>query len=381
MDTFTQAALGAAIGQAAFSRKLGRHAVWVGALLGALPDADVISGAFGPWASMVHHRGATHSLLFAPVMAPLFGWAAYRLLERRGVAAREPRDRRQLVRWMHLAFWALITHPLLDWCTSYGTQLLWPLSNERFAIDAVMIVDPIYSLTLAAALVVGWIYRRRLQVGQLAGWVGLVLTTGYLTAGYAESQRAERLASAQLRAEGFAPVQVRAQPSMLLWMWRIVARDDDGNLRVGALSTWRPTPIRFAALERPDDPLVERALQSERGQIFTWFADDMVGVRVQQQGDRTKVVLEDQRYGLVTRPTQAFWGAVAEFDRQGRLLAVERYNDRPREGMRTALAATWKMMWEGVERSSPPATGRAKQAERREVPAHADSTSPARAAL
>lgn len=381
MDTFTQAALGAAVGQAAFSRRLGRHAVWVGALLGALPDLDVISGLLGPWASMVHHRGATHSLFFAPLMAPVLGWSLHWLLDRRGRDPRPPTDRKRLLGWAHLSFWALITHPLLDWCTSYGTQLLWPFSHERFAIDSVMIVDPIYSVTLLAALLVGWIYRRRLRVGQVAGWTALAVTTGYLALGFGQSQKAQRIATEQLRAEGFDPVKVRAQPSMLLWMWRIVARDAQGDLRVGSLSTWRPSPIAFEAMERPDHPWVQRALQSERGQIFSWFADGMVGVRVEQAAGTTRVVLDDQRYGLVTDPTRSFWGAVAHFDETGNLRSVERYNDRPRAQMRAALAATWKMMWSGVLPEQHAAGASAPAPERTEETSHDLPPPTARAAL
>ncbi|MBW2526784.1 MAG: metal-dependent hydrolase [Deltaproteobacteria bacterium] len=349
MDTFTQAALGAAVGQAGFSRKLGRHAVWVGALLGALPDFDIVSRAFGPWAGIVHHRGATHSLLFAPLVAPLLGYVLWRLLDVRRAKrdGREP-DRGRMPRWMHLSFWALITHPLLDWCTSYGTQLGWPLTDARFAIDAIMIVDPIYTLTLAAALLVGWIYRQRLRVGQLAGVAALVLTTGYLAFGYHQSQLAKRIATEQLRAVSFEPVHVRAQPSLLLWMWRVVARDERGDLRVGALSTYKPTWIDFDEVNRPEHPLVSRALQSDRGRIFSWFADGFVGVRVEEQGSRTRVVLEDQRYGLVTQPTEAFWGAVAEFDDQGELVSVDRFSNHARGEMKEALRVTWDMMWNGA---------------------------------
>ena len=31
---------------------------------------------------------------------------------------------------------------MLDWCTTFGTQLLAPVSRARFALDAIPIVDP-----------------------------------------------------------------------------------------------------------------------------------------------------------------------------------------------------------------------------------------------
>ena len=58
-----------------------------------------------------------------------------------------------MFRWWALVMAAsMLSHPLLDWFTTYGTQLLAPFSRHRFAIDGVGIVDPFYSLTLIAGL-------------------------------------------------------------------------------------------------------------------------------------------------------------------------------------------------------------------------------------
>ncbi len=338
MDTLTQAALGAAVAQAGFAKRLGGKAVVAGALLGVLPDVDIISSAFGPWASMVHHRGITHSLLFAPLMAPVLGWVLWRLNKRHD----------QWWRWGHLAFWALITHPLLDLFTSYGTQLFAPLSDRRLVIDAVAIIDPIYTLLLVGALVIARVWRRRPTLGRYAAVSALVLSTGYLFWGWAESHRARKWAVAQLREQGFEPAHVRAQPSLFIWLWRIVARDGSGDLRVAVVSTYRPTVMNFTALERPPDPLVDQALASERGQLFAWFSDRMIGVRLVPSGGGTRVYLDDQRYGLVTEPARAFWGAYAHFDANGRLTAFERYQWHPTGRLGQALAASWRMMWQGV---------------------------------
>ncbi len=69
MDTPTQALLGAVVGQACFSRKLGKRALWWGALGGAIPDFDLLPIAFmGPWGEFLYHRGPTHALWFGPVV-------------------------------------------------------------------------------------------------------------------------------------------------------------------------------------------------------------------------------------------------------------------------------------------------------------------------
>ena len=62
MDSMTQAALGAAIGGAVLGRRLGRKAILLGAVVGTLPDLDVIIDYGDAVANVTQHRGFSHSL-------------------------------------------------------------------------------------------------------------------------------------------------------------------------------------------------------------------------------------------------------------------------------------------------------------------------------
>ena len=44
------------------------------------------------------------------------------------------------------SFLGYATHGLLDACTSYGTLLFWPFSNERVTWNNISIVDPIFTI-------------------------------------------------------------------------------------------------------------------------------------------------------------------------------------------------------------------------------------------
>ncbi len=337
MDSITQVLLGATVAEAGFGKKLGNRAMLVGGLCGLLPDLDTLSGVLGPWTSMVHHRGITHSVFFAAAIAPLLGWIAWRTSHRK----------ESIATWAHLAFWSVVTHPLLDLFTSYGTQLFAPFSDRRFALDAIPIVDPIYSLPLVAATIVSLIMRpRKPNVGPICAAAVLTVTTGYLFFGWYQSLRVENLARAQLAEEGFHVQHLRVQPVMLVWMWRVAARDADGNLRVGSISTWRPRRIDFRTIELPHDPLVSRALETERGKLFRWFADDMIGVRVEHHESGTSVLMDDQRYGSALEPDRAFWSARAEYDKNGQLIEVSRER-RAMKQFRSEIEPTWQMMWKG----------------------------------
>ena len=94
--------------------------IW--AALAMLPDADVLGFRFGvhyadPWG----HRGATHSFVFALMVAAL-AWLV-------GRATRLPPWRTAVAVAV-----AVVSHPLLDTMTDggLGCALLWPFSDHRF---------------------------------------------------------------------------------------------------------------------------------------------------------------------------------------------------------------------------------------------------------
>ncbi len=314
MDSVTQALLGATIGEAGWRRSLGGKAVLAGAIIGTLPDLDVVAGLSGDWASLVHHRGVSHSLFFAPVLCLPLG-AALHAWTKKGSRAQ----------WVHLAFWVLITHPLLDSFTAYGTQLLAPFSNHRTAWDGIAIIDPVYSLPLVAALVLAWLARKKVEVGMVAAWCALGFTTAYLGFGLGQSRQANQAASAALEEYGFEAEEVRTVPTFgNVFAWRMIARDADDRIALSMLSTRHGNEsLALQILERPDTPLIETALADERGQITQWFAMDMLGYRL-EQGENGQQILwcDDQRYGLFSDLSESMWGARFVFDADGEILDV-----------------------------------------------------------
>jgi inner membrane protein len=214
MDSVSQIALGAAVGVAVMGRRTApwKAAAW-GAVAGTLPDLDVLLDHGDPVLNMVLHRAETHALFwltlfslpFAALVARLSGeWAQWR-------------------RWW-LAMWlALVTHPLLDAMTVYGTQLLLPFTDRPYGVGSVFIIDPLYTLPLLACT--GWAMARRGGGRSLAvNALGLVLSTGYLAWGVAAQQHVERVARASLAAQGIAPERVLVTPTAFnTVLWRIVA--------------------------------------------------------------------------------------------------------------------------------------------------------------
>jgi inner membrane protein len=189
MDLITQGLLGAVVGQVGFQRHLGKRAILWGAIVGLLPDADVIVAKYAsnPMAMELIHRGLTHSVFFALIMAFPLGMALYHIDHWVTTKRDIHTHAEQIKTWSLLCFWALVTHPLLDLFTTFGTQLLAPFSDHRFALNAIPIIDPVYSVPLMISIVVGLAMPRK---SFIVSSVTLFLTSAYLLLGIAQHDKA-----------------------------------------------------------------------------------------------------------------------------------------------------------------------------------------------
>jgi len=300
MDSLSQIALGAAVGVATMGR---RTAVWKAALWGAvagtLPDLDVLIDHGDPIRNMVLHRGETHALFwltlfslpFAAAVARLHGeWAIWK-------------------RWW-LALWlVLVTHPLLDAMTVYGTQLALPFSNHPFGVGSVFIIDPLYTLPLLVGT--GWALAtgrrgRGSARGMAANLAGLVLSTAYLGWGVVAQQQVERVARASLVAQGIAAERVLVTPTAFnTVLWRVVAVDG-AHFHEGFYSLLDAEPrMAFDRFERGTALALE--LQGIDGvQRIAAFSKGFY--KLHQRGD--ELLVTDLRMGQ--EPTYIFNFAVAE---------------------------------------------------------------------
>jgi inner membrane protein len=341
MDTVTQALLGAAVGQACFSHRLGRRAALWGAVGGVLPDLDVLAVAVdGPFAEFKYHRGVTHSLWFGPVVGPALGWLSWRYQRWRGRSDPGP-----LWAWMGLFVMALFTHPLIDVFTVYGTQLFAPFSVERVAWNALGIVDPIYSGILVAGLVAAYLWRHRGARARTAAFAALALSWAYMFYGVWLNDRAASDVRAMLAADGYRGAVVRVYPTILQpYLRRVVVRTD-AEVLVGLYTPLRPKRIALEAFFDDRGPLVEALKRTPEGALFTWFALNEVTGRVTKSANGYVVELDDLRYGMPGRPDEGFWGVRGMFDGDGRQLSPVVRFQRRGPARDIGIAELWSAMW------------------------------------
>jgi len=225
MDSLTQIVLGGALAAAIAPPGHRRAALLAGAALGTLPDLDTLPIALmtdDPVARMTLHRGFSHSLLVLPWIGAVIWWLFWRF--GRGRVKEAPQ------RWFWAVQLALITHPLLDAFTVYGTQLLWPLPLPPVMWASVFIIDPLYTLWLLLACLAAWCGRERAWAGR-ALVLGLILSSAYLGWSLAAKGMVEREAARALAALELADAPRFSVPLPLnTLLWRVVVMAPDGYL-------------------------------------------------------------------------------------------------------------------------------------------------------
>lgn len=263
MDSITQIALGAATCALVVRQPL-RRAMVYGAVLGTLPDLDVlVLGHLDPVEQFVRHRSFSHSL---PVMT-LAAWPLAWLIRRLDPALRDV----QPARWAAAVWLALVTHALLDAFTVYGTQLWWPLAGAPVSWASVFIIDPLYTLPLLVALVLAW-RGPPARVGVRLG-VGLLVAQAYLAWGVAAQQhvRAQVAAIEAARGTDVEALLVTPAPFTSL-LWRVLVRTPDGH-REGWYSLLRDDPSHFQPVPIVPDGAGEEAVASVAAlETLEWFS-------------------------------------------------------------------------------------------------------------
>ncbi|QNP39824.1 metal-dependent hydrolase [Lysobacter solisilvae (ex Woo and Kim 2020)] len=330
MDSITHLFVGGAIAAALAPASQRRAALLAGAALNSLPDLDVLPLLLSddPVIRMVWHRGATHSLF----LLPLVGWALWAWFRRRGGrVAQAP------TRWFWIFQCALLSHPLLDAFTVYGTQLLWPLPLPPMMWSSLFIIDPLFSLCLAVPCVVAWIARERL-LAQRALIAGLALALAYLGLSQLAKHRVEREAGRALAQRGLqdAPRFSVPMPFNIL-LWRVVAMTPDGFVEGERSLVADHGPMRFVAYHSDAAALAAVRRYAAVGRLL-WFNHGFV--KAQRSG--AVLVLSDLRMGA--EPDYSFRFAVAARE-GGSWKEIPPQQLRWPWEARRRLDAMWRRIW------------------------------------
>ena len=255
MENLTHSLTGFLIARAGFSGRLPRAAL-ICVLAANAPDVDIVYALRGSHIYLNEHRGFTHGLLAAPVLALLCAIVGRLFL-------------RTAYPWI-LAFCAALaavaSHLALDWTNIYGIRLLAPFDNHWHHADIASVVDPYLTLTLIAfalwPVLSGLVSQEigsRAGTGAGAARTALVLVAVYLGARGIVHERALNTLNVRLY-DGEEAMRLAAFPHM--------ANPFRWTGMVELPKTYRIVPVNLLAEFDPDaGRVLYKGAEQHRGAI------------------------------------------------------------------------------------------------------------------
>lgn len=371
MDSLTQIVLGAACGEVVLGRKVGNRAMLWGAVGGTIPDLDVVANLFtDPITAMALHRGISHSFFFAFTAPVLFGWLVHRFYDS-GVHQKKWFRQTNILFWIGLVwlavnggayraggqfswsiflwttataiglgalmwwiyvrreqskvavgwkgwawlfFWAIFTHPLLDSCTPYGTQLFQPFSDYRVVFDNISVVDPAYTLPFLLCLIAASFLTRTRPWRRYLNWLGIALSCGYLLFTFYNKWRVTQVFRESLAREEITYQRLVTIPTIFNnILWQGIAEGDTAYYH-SQYSLLDPEPeVLFFNTFPKNRHLLQGHEADEDIQTMIWFTNGYYNLVERPDG---RLQFNHLRYGLTTaryeEPSDFVWYWVIE---------------------------------------------------------------------
>ena len=301
MDPVTQGAFGAIFAQTISNKKKILFGSIVGCFAGLAPDLDIfIRSASDPLLKLEYHRQFTHSLIFIPIGALIITLFS-RLLFKKYLSWRET---------YLFSFLGFATHGLLDACTSYGTQLLWPFADERISWNYISVVDPFLTIPVILAIIFAIIMKNKFIT-----LFGIVYILVYLIFGAYQENRTQFVGKSIANLRGHESKDLTAKPSLgNLFLWKTIY-EDDGFYYVDAVRLFSKSEYcqgtKIKKLYLPNDfPELDITSQQYRDiKRFDWFSQGYLGKVID------KNIITDVRYSAVPNEVDGLWGIRINLDK------------------------------------------------------------------
>lgn len=265
MDSLTHLVLGAAIGQICLGKKEGNKAMLIGAFANTIPDFDVfLAPLFNDVAYLEVHRSYSHAwfvqFFLAIPFVYLFKWMF--------------RQRLSFGELYKIIILCLLSHSLLDCCTTYGTMLLLPFSKMLVSFNNLNIIDPLYTLPFLCIVVSIFFIKKINPLRTRLAKIGLYLSTFYLLLTGISKYQAHKHFTNELNRQQLPYNELSTVPSFLnnvLWSGIAV---NDSLLTIGEYSHLQTDKtIAFASFARQQELLLQ-ANNKKEIDILKWFSQN-----------------------------------------------------------------------------------------------------------
>ena len=294
MDPVSQGAFGAIFSQTIANKKKILAVSILGCIAGLAPDIDIfIRSDTDPLLKLEFHRQFTHALIFIPFGALLVATITRFLF-------------RKYLSWIETYFICFIgyaTHGLLDACTSYGTQLLWPFSDMRVSWNNVSVIDPFLTIPVIVFVIIAVLRKNK-----FIPFLGIIYIFIYLGFGLVQSIRAEGVAKSIAAIRGHESMALTVKPSLgNLFLWKSIY-EDKGFYYVDAVRLFSTKQYCEGTKIKKLDNLIDFNDLDQKSQQyldivrFNWFSQGYLGI------GKSKNIITDVRYSAVPNEVDGLWG-------------------------------------------------------------------------
>lgn len=406
MDSLTQITLGAATGEAVLGKKIGNRALLWGALAGTLPDLDVLSNMTSdPLSALAFHRAITHSLAFGMIMPIGLAWLAYRLyrhgkdslaffkdlgifflgtiatiflgaldmdipremllataatiglvtlifpiiLHLREKYRKHPskNENPSFRDWILFFFVAVITHPILDSFTTYGTQLFRPFADTRVSFNNISVADPLYTLPFIFLLGVILFLKRTNRWRSRLNWLALGLSSSYMVLTFVHKAEVNDVFESTLAAKNVTYNRYITTPTIFNnVLWKCLA-ETDSTYYYGFYSILDKEPIVKNMTIIPKDHHLLNNHQNDRAvKTLQWFTNGYYNVM--PVNDST-LQMNDLRFGTLGNSAKTREDFVFNFMLKNRNGILEMEERDPAESQPEDTGKALDDFWERIK--------------------------------
>ena len=301
MDPLSQGAVGTAFAQSTANKKNIFKISVIGFLAGLAPDLDIlIKSSTDPILFLEYHRQFTHSLFFIPFGSLIVALILFPFVK----------SSMSMKTVYYASLLGYATHGLLDACTSYGTQLFWPFSNERVTWNNISIVDPLFTIPVLILVVIAIKTKKKIFSFFSIGWIIF-----YLSLGFIQYERALLAAVELAQVRGHSPERLTLKPSFgNLILWKSIYQHKEtfyvDAIRTAQSSTWcTGESIRVFDYQYHLPDLEKESQQKKDIERFRWFSQDYLGY------DKERNIVTDVRYSMIPNQIAPMWGLVIDEQR------------------------------------------------------------------
>tara|TARA_X000001036_G_scaffold5137_1_gene4632 strand:- start:614 stop:1624 length:1011 start_codon:yes stop_codon:yes gene_type:complete len=302
MDPLSQGTVGAAFAQSIANKNNIIKIGIIGFLAGLAPDLDVlIRSENDPILFLEYHRQFSHSLFFIPFGSLIVALLIFPLFKKS-----------MGFKTIYMAsFLGYATHGLLDACTSYGTLLFWPFSNERITWNNISIIDPLFTIPVLILIGIAIKTRKRIFSFFAIGWIIF-----YLSLGFIQYDRALSAAIKLAESRGHVAERITLKPSFgNLILWKSIYQYEEtfyvDAIRTAQSTTWCKGETTKVFDYQHHLPNLDKDSQQRKDiERFRWFSQDYLGY------NKEKNLVTDIRYSMIPNQIAPMWGLVID-DKRG----------------------------------------------------------------